>query len=251
MTWVAAAIGGSALLGYMGSQSQAGAAQNAANLQYQATQNAAQQQREMFDILNEQQKPYREAGYGALNKIQGMLPQFTKTFTPADLTANLAPNYEFMKQQGLGAVSQAGNVSSPGSNVDLARMKFATGFAQNAYQDALNNWRNQQTDIYNRLSNLAGIGQTAQGQAQTLGSNTSANLAQLGVGGATALGAGQIGAANAMAGGLQNIGNSAMLYSFLRPQGGGGGSAIPANSMINSGYYGQFGVTPDNAAMAI
>ena len=172
MTWVAAAIGGAAVLGYMGSQQQAGAAENAANLQYQSTKDATQSQREMFDILNEQQKPYREAGYESLSQIKSMLPQFTKTFTAADLNANLAPNYEFMKQQGLGAVAQAGNVSSPGSNVDLARTKFAENYAQNAYQDALNNWRNQQSDIYNRLSNLAGIGQTGQAQTNTLGSNT-------------------------------------------------------------------------------
>ena len=214
------AIGGSALLGFLGSQQQAGAAESASQLQYQASQDAARQQREMFDILNAQQAPYREAGYGALTNIRQMLPQFTRTFTPADLQANLAPNYEFMKQQGLGAVSQAGNVSSPGSNVDLARTMFAEKFAQNAYQDALNNWRNQQTDIYNRLSNLAGIGQTSQGQAQNLGMATGQNLAQLGLGGASALGAGQIASAGAQAAGLQGLGNAGMLYSFLRPQTG-------------------------------
>jgi len=37
MTWVAAAVGGSALLGYLGSEKQAGAATSAANQQYQAT----------------------------------------------------------------------------------------------------------------------------------------------------------------------------------------------------------------------
>ncbi|NDD52674.1 hypothetical protein EBZ39_02135 [bacterium] len=219
MSWVAVAIGGSALLGYMGSQRQAGAAESAAAGQVQAASDAARQQREMFDILNAQQAPYRQAGYGALTNIQQMLPQFTKTFTPADLQTNLAPNYEFIRQQGLGAVSQNMNVGSPGSNVDLARQKFATGLAQGAYQDALSNWRNQQTDIYNRLSNLAGIGQTSQGQAQTLGQTTAANIGQLGIGGATAAGAGQIGAANAMAGGLSNIGNAATLASLIRPAG--------------------------------
>ena len=54
MTWVAVAIGGGALLGYMGSQQQAGAATSAAGQQYAATQDAARQQREMFDILNKQ-----------------------------------------------------------------------------------------------------------------------------------------------------------------------------------------------------
>lgn len=223
------AIGGSAVLGFLGSQQQAGAAENAANLQYQATQDAARQQREMFDILNAQQKPYREAGYSALGKIREMLPQFTRMPTEKELL-NI-PGVKFGLQQGLGAVGQQMNVGSPGSNVDMARTKFATDYGVST---ALPAWRNMQTDIYNRLSNLAGIGQSSQGQAQQLGTTTAANLAQLGIGGASALGAGQIGAANAMAGGMQGIGNAGMLYQFLRPQtnsmgnvaGGGFGPAL-------------------------
>lgn len=215
MTWVAVAIGGSAVLGYMSSQKQAEAVERGAQLQYQGTQEAARQQREMFDILNKQQAPYREAGYGALSKINTMLPQFTQTFTPADLQANLAPNYEFMRQQGLGATAQGANVASPGSNVDIAKTMFAENYAKGAYQDALTNWRNQQTDIFNRLSGIAGIGQTAQGQAQNLGSATSTNLANLATGGATALAGGQIGAANAQAAGLQGIGNAGLMYAML------------------------------------
>jgi hypothetical protein len=217
MTWIAVAIGGSALLGYAGSQRQASAASNAADLQARAAENASAQQLQMFNTLNEQQRPYREAGYGALSKINTMLPDFTRTFTAADLNANLAPNYEFMRQQGLGATAQGANVASPGSNVDLAKTMFAENYAKSGYQDALNNWRNQQTDIFNRLSGIAGIGQTAQGSAQALGTQTANNIGQLGIGGASALGAGQINAANAQAGGMSNVGNAAFLYSLMKP----------------------------------
>jgi hypothetical protein len=226
------ALIGSAILGYVGSQNQADAASNAANLQYQGTQDAARQQREMFDILNKQQEPYRTAGTGALSKINEMLPQFTRQFTAADLNANLAPNYEFMRQQGLGATAQNANVASPGSNVDLAKTIFAENYAKSGYQDALNNYRNQQSDIFNRLSSIAGIGQTAQGQAQNLGSSTGTNLANLATGGANALAGGQIGAANAYAGGLQNIGNSGFLYSMLN-RGGAGGSNVTGSNFMN------------------
>lgn len=225
------ALAGSAVLGYMGSQNQASAARDAANTQLQGTLAAAQQQREMFDIQNKQQEPYREAGYGALNQINTMLPQFTKTFTAQDLNANLAPNYEFMKQQGLGATAQGANVSSPGSNVDLAKTIFAENYAKSGYQDALTNFRNQQTDIYNRLSNLAGIGQTAQGQAQNLGAATSTNLANLATGGANAIAGGQIGSANAQAGGLQSIGNAGLMYGMLNK--GGGSSSINLGASQN------------------
>ena len=240
MTWISSAISflgptgvaavASGAMGLLGASKQSNAAESAANTQLQGTLEASRQQREMFDILNKQQAPYREAGYGALNKINTMLPQFTRQFTAADLNANLAPNYEFMRQQGLGATAQGANVASPGSNVDLAKTIFAEKFAQTGYQDALTNWRNQQSDIFNRLSGIAGIGQTAQGSSQALGQQTSANLANLATGGANALAGGQIGAANAYAGGMQNIGNAGMLYSMLSPS---GGSNVSGSNFMN------------------
>jgi hypothetical protein len=253
MSWVAVAIGGSALLGYMGSQGQASAASSAAGQQYQATQDAARQQREMFDILNKQQEPYRTAGTGALSQISTMLPDFTKMpaayrdFTAADLKTNLAPNYEFMKAQGLGATQQAMNVGGGGSNVQRAGTKFAEDYASNAYQNALDNYMKQQTqsfnqqqtglgNVYNRLAGIAGIGQTAVGQTANLGTGTAANLGQLGIGGASALGAGQIGAANAMAGGMQGIGNAASLASMLRPQGGTAGAMNLPTGYNDAGF---------------
>jgi hypothetical protein len=239
MTWVAVAIGGSALLGYVGAKKQAGAAESASQLQYQSTQDAARQQREMFDILNAQQAPYRESGYSALSKINTMLPQFTKEFTSADLIKNLDPSYQFMLQQGLGATGQAMNVGGGGSNVDLARQRFAQEYAKTGAQQAFNNYQSQQSNIYNRLSNLAGIGQAAQSQANTLGSNTANALSQLGIGGASALGAGQVGAANAMAGGYSQIGNAATLASLLSPQSGGitPGGATVMNPALQSSYF--------------
>ena len=256
MTWVAVAIGGSALLGLYGANKQAGAAQSASQLQYQATQSAADQQRQMFDILNAQQGPYRQAGTQALTNINEMLPYFTqqapayKPFTAADLKTNLAPNYEFMKQQGLGATSQAMNVGGGGSNIDLARTKFAEDYASKAYQDALQNYmtqqqqgftqgQTQQTNIYNRLASLAGVGQTAQTQAQNLGTTTAANIGQLGISGATALGGGQVAGANVMAGGYGQVGNAATLASLLSPQGGGitQGGATTMNPALTNSYF--------------
>ena len=52
MTWVAAAIGGSALLGLVGSSQQAGAAESAAQTQLAGTKYAADIQKQMFDLLN-------------------------------------------------------------------------------------------------------------------------------------------------------------------------------------------------------
>lgn len=225
-------------LGYLGARKQASAAESAAQTQLQGTEEAARIQKEMFDILNAQQKPYREAGYGALTKIQDMLPQFTaqypayKPFTAEDLKSNLAPNYQFMLEQGLGATRQGMNVGSPGSNVTTAATKFAEDYASNAYQNALQNYMAQQGqafnqaqtgtgNIFNRLASIAGLGQAATGQSAQLGAATGTNLAQLATGGAGAIAGGQVGAANAMAGGIQGLGNTAAMYGLLNRTGGG------------------------------
>lgn len=225
------AMAGSALLGFLGSQEQAGAAREAAQTQFEGTKYGADIQRQMFEQLNAQQAPYREAGYGALTKIQDMLPFFTKMPTAADVQG--MPGYQFGMQQGLGAVSQGANVLSPGSNVDLARQKFATDYA---LTQALPQYLKQRTDIFNTLASIAGIGQKATDTSAQLGQATGSNLAQLATGGATALAGGQVGAANALAGGLSNIGNAGMLYGLMQKPGGAAGT--PISSMMGP-VYGQ------------
>ena len=60
--------------GLVGSSMQARAAKSAAAQQAGATNYASDVQRQMFETINEQQKPYREAGYGALTRIGELLP---------------------------------------------------------------------------------------------------------------------------------------------------------------------------------
>jgi len=235
MTWVAVAIGGSALLGYAGARKQAGAAQDASQLQFQATQDAAQKQREMFDILNQQQAPYREAGYGALTNIRDMLPYLTKQVTAEDLRS--MPGFEFGLEQGVGANRQGMNVGGGGSNVTRGATKFATDYATNV---GLPQYLNQRTGIYNTLAGIAGIGQTGQTQTNQFGQATASNIGQLGVGGASALGAGQIGAANAMAGGYGQLGNAATLSSLLNPSSGYGNISAGGATQMNPGLQDYF-----------
>lgn len=210
MTWVAVAIGGSAVLGYMGASKQAGAAERAAAGQADAARYAAEQQREMFDIINQQQKPYREAGYGALTRIGELLPGLTAPVSREEIMG--LPGYQFGIEQGTGAARASMNVSGGGSNVDRAAQKFAIDYTLGT---AMPQVISQRQNIYNTLAGIAGIGQTGQSQVNTAGMNAAGNIGQAAIGGATALGAGQIGAANAMAGAYGNIGNSAMMYSFL------------------------------------
>jgi hypothetical protein len=204
------AIIGSALLGTYGASKQASAAERGAQMQSDAANRAAALQEKQYADL----APYRESGQIGLSKIQEMLPYFTKEVTAEDLRR--MPGFEFGLNQGTGAAGQAMNVGGGGSNVDMARTKFATDYATNV---GLPQYLQQRTGIYNTLANIAGIGQKAQEQ----GTNIASNIGQLGVGGATALGAGQIGAANAMSGAYGNIGSNLMLSQLINPQGGYGG----------------------------
>jgi hypothetical protein len=211
MTWVAVAIGGSAVLGYVGASGQARAAERAAAGQAEASRYAADVQKEMFDVQNLQQKPYREAGYGALTRIGELLPGLTKPVSREEIMG--LPGYQFAMEQGTGAARQMMNVGGGGSNVDRAAQKFAVDYTLGT---AMPQVIAQRQNIYNTLAGIAGIGQTAQGQVSNLAQNVAGNIGQAAIGGATALGAGQVGAANAMAGAYGNIGNSAMMYALLK-----------------------------------
>ena len=223
---------GSSLLG-------ANAAQNAAKIQAAAAQGQQQLQGQIFNTQNQQLAPARATGYGALNNIgqlnSGQYTQFdangnpigtgvgsgylTNQFSNKDLNANLAPNYAFQLEQGLGGVRNLAN--SAGGLVSGNTLKglqdYTQNFAGNAYQNAYNNYQGQRTNIYNTLASIAGLGQTAQGQSNTLATNYGTNTANLATGAAAAQAAGTVGAANAYGSGLQNIGNAYMLSSLLGP----------------------------------
>lgn len=210
------AIGtGTALLlgagaGLIGAGMQSSAAKSAAGMQSDATRYAADVQRQMFETINEQQKPYREAGYGALTRIGELLPGLTKPVSREEIMG--LPGYQFAMEQGTGAARQAMNVGGGGSNVDRAAQKFAVDYTLGT---AMPQVIAQRQNIYNTLAGIAGIGQTAQGQVTTAGQNVAGSIGQAAIGGATALGAGQVGGANAYANAFGNMGNSALMYSLL------------------------------------
>jgi hypothetical protein len=218
MSFIAAAIiGGGASLaaGYMSSQ----AAKSAADTQSAGAQAAIQQQREMFDIQNKQQAPYREAGYSALSDISGMKPYLTKQYGPEDFAID--PSYQFRLQQGNLATQNLQNASggAVGGNTLKALTDYNQGAASTEYGNAFNRFQTQRSNIYNTLAGIAGIGQTAQGQTSQLAQNVAGNIGQATIGSANAQAAGQIGAANAYGGGIQNAANMYSMSQYLKPTG--------------------------------
>ena len=195
----------------LGSSMQAGAAERGGQMQSDAARYAANLQKEMFDIQNLQQKPYREAGYGALTRIGELLPGLTKPISREEILG--LPGFQTAIEQGTGAARSIANVGGGGSNVDRAAQKFALDYT---LQTAMPQVLQQRQNIYNTLAGIAGIGQVAQGQTTQLAQNVAGNIGQATIGGASALAAGQMGAANAYASGLSNIGNTPLMYALLK-----------------------------------
>lgn len=220
MSGVATAIVGSAIISGMSSS-------NAAKTQAQSAAAANAQQQAMFNTQNAQQAPYRTAGYSALNQIgSGMGGEYTKydasgnptgtaqgsgefshMFNAADLQSQLAPNYQFQLAQGQGQAQNMANTSGGllSGNTLQGLNQFTQNYAGNAYQTALGNYTGQQTNIYNRLSNLAGLGQTANQSTGILSANTANQIGNNITSAGAAQAAGQVGVGNAISGGLQGF----------------------------------------------
>ena len=234
---LASSLGNAAISNLVGSGAQAVGSYLGSQTQADAAKQAAANQMAMFNTINQQLAPQRGAGYQALNQIRSLLPgQFqqydetgkpigtatgtdylTRQFTPQDLQAGLAPNYQFMLGQGQQQAQRQANLSGGaiGGNALRALQDYTQNYAGNAYQNAFSNFQNQRTGIYNTLAGIAGLGQTAQNTAAQAGQNAVTAAGQLGVGAAGAQAAGMTGAANAVAGGLQNYQANQILQQIL------------------------------------
>jgi len=242
MAWVAAAIAGSAVLGYMGSKS-------AANTQAGAQEQAAATQQQMFNTINAQEQPFMQAGYGATTKLADLLGtsgnkgasgygSLTQPFNPSMSQLESYPGYQFALKTGGQAVRNAdtpavGALSGPALK-DL--MGFNQGLATQTYQNYFNNTQTQQQNIFSRLSNIANLGQNAASNVGQQGANLGTGIAQAQAAAGGSQAAGTVGAANALGGAAVPLaylmsGNSSANYggNYISP------SDLSAQSNIAAG----------------
>ena len=234
MPWIAGAIVGSSLIGGY-------SANKAAQTQADAAAQSAAMQKQMFDVQNAQQAPYRQTGYNALNQIgalgsgtYGMVDQsgqnagtgtgsgyLTQQYTPQDFAAGIDPGYAFRLQQGQRALqgqqNQAGGLI--GGNALAAMQDYTQGSASQEYGNAFNRFQTQRGNIYNTLASMAGLGQTSLGQTGALSGQTAQGVGSAIAGQGAALAGGQIGVGNALSGGLSQYGNQQYLSSLLGQRG--------------------------------
>jgi hypothetical protein len=152
--------------------------------------------------------------------------KFTETFKPNDLYTD--PSYQWRLTQGtqnLNSSAAARGMLGSGQN-----LKDITNYGQEAasqeYQNAYNRFNTNQTNLYNRISALAGMGQnTAVGMgaagtaaAAQMGQNTmtgAANASNYLTSGASAQAAGQVGQANAYGGAFNTGAQGWMQMQYL------------------------------------
>jgi hypothetical protein len=249
----------------------ADASRSASNRQVDASNRALELQREQFNLINQQQAPYRGIGYTSLSQIGGMLggqtPMFdaqgkpmldeagmpmmqqgsgylTRQFGPEDLKTSLAPNYEFMLKEGQRAARQRLNAGgSGGSDIDRGITRFAEDYASNAYQNAFQNFSNQRKDIYNTLAGIAGIGQTGQTATNTAATNYGTNASNLMTGIGNAQAGGIVGSANMFTNAAGNYAARDFISGLRQPatiENRTASDAIPGAGATKTTMFGDF-----------
>lgn len=206
---------------------QAESADNAAILQKQAADDALGFNREMFDTQQRNQQPWLQAGGGAVMSLSDMLnpggelaQSWDKEFkAPTEVDEQNDPGYQFRMKQGQQAIERSaaakGGVLSGGTLKALSRygQDYGSNEYQNvynrskdAYQMAYNQFQQKQSDRFNRLASLSGLGQTAAGQLNNTGSAVAGQNAGILQNSANSIGNSQESAAAARASGY--VGNA-------------------------------------------
>jgi hypothetical protein len=218
---------------------------------------AANTQADMFNTIVGQEQPFIGAGGEAtteLSQLMGGAPPtgpngtatgtnlpggyLTETFNPTQADLENYPGYQFQQQQGDLAVQSA--ESSGGSALSgpaiKSLMSFNQGLAASNYSNYFNQFQTQQNNIFNRLSNIAAMGQNAAGNLGTAGANLGTGIAQ-----AQAAAAGSI--AGGISGATNNVGQSILLSNLMNngyptvPQGeaspGAGAGTVDAGGGYN------------------
>lgn len=196
----------------------ANASGKAANAQANAANNANRTQAEQYQQTREDQAPWREAGGTAVGQLSaGTVAggEFNRNFTMADFNAD--PGYQFRMDQGSKALQASaaarGGLLSGGTLKSLDR--YGQDYASNEYGNAYNRFNNDQTTRFNRLSSIAGLGQTSVGQTSAAGANAANQIGSNTIGAGNAQAAGYVGQANAVNNGISSLGNFYMQQQYL------------------------------------
>jgi hypothetical protein len=163
-----------------------------------------------------------------------------KTFGKDDFEAD--PGYAWRKEEQERALlrSAAANGGVGSGKYLKDAMKYSGGLAAQEYGAAFDRFNVGQTNKFNRLASISGIGQTAANQTGAAAANFGAQMGNNIIGAGNAQAAGRIGGANALMGG---IGQGVSMYqqNSLMNQFGGGYGGTPINGGGGFGTGASFG----------
>lgn len=223
-------LGTNALIG-SGINAATGLASNylASQAQVDAANRATALQENIYNTTVANEAPYMQLG----NKAASSLGTLTGTGTSNPLsspllqapTSNLSeaalqntPGYQFNLTQGLKATQNA--AAARGLGTSGAALKgaatYATGLADQTYQNQFNNAVTNQTNQYNRLTGLANSGQSAAANQGSIGTQTGSNIASNITGAGNAQAGGYLGGANAIGNGVNNYLNYGLTNALLQ-----------------------------------
>ena len=219
---VAAAMVGAAAVGAAGSAYASKKSSSAAQTQAASADRASQIQQENFEQTRKDLMPYKQAGDTSLSQLMGqMTPDgyFNQTYTGQDIYSD--PSYQFRLQQGQDAIQSS--AAAKGGLLTGATLKALQNYGQESanqeYSNAYNRFNADQTNRYNRLSNLVGIGQNAAAQVGNAGAQTAQAVANNTMAGANSIAAGQVASANNWANTANNLGSMATSYAMTKNSG--------------------------------
>ena len=190
----AAALGG--LASNKAAKTQAGAAQNAADAQLQASREANALQQRMYEEGVARQQPFLQGGTEDYNRLRSLMsggPGAAQQFLQMD------PGYGFRLSEGMKALDR--QAAARGGLISGAALKGAQRYGQDYASGEFNN-------AYQRLAGLAQIGPSAAGVLNNLGQNYANAAGQNLMAGGQAVGQGYLGAGNARSSGYIGAANA-------------------------------------------
>lgn len=162
----------------------------ALNAQQGATDRAVDEQRRQYDQTRADNEPWRTTGAKYLGELDNSMGDLNRSFSMSDFQED--PGYQFRMNEGQKALERSasakGRLNSGATMKALTR--YGQDYASNEFQNAYNRFTNDQTNRFNRLSSLSGLGQVANQNNQQAGMNASNNIsnAYTDMGNATASG---------------------------------------------------------------
>lgn len=183
------------------------AGDKAAAAQAQAARDANDTTWRMYNQGRQDQEPWRQAGAKSLSELSGQMGDLTRKFTLTDFQQD--PGYQFRIDEGQKALerSSAARGGLMGGRTLKELSRYGQDFASNEYTNAYNRFNNDRDQRFNKLSNLAGIGQSSAAQIANQGNQAGQQVS-----------ANQIGMGNAEAANI--MGQSNRLNSFIGQVGG-------------------------------